>query len=370
MKISKYYLCGILCILIAIALYFTNSLDTFIRPITQPLLMGSSKGKDVLFFGLNGLILIINQIIKDHNISILKKDSDFYLKFSFILLIIIGLIGILTEIYIRWTLSLNVFSIFVVTEPSMTSTSILHSHVFKSIFGEIVTSFISYIPNGIHTGDSLIRFIPDIVKISFILIIIEFITLIKSIENRSLISRLILTLASALGIIGIIDGGISGTPTIGALFLISIILINENISNKLSNSLEPKKEEISKWESLVKLSKTELNKFINDLKNKRNLKYYCKTTIPIIFLVLMIGLHFGIGFAASITSHYEVEIINPHENIDLNQYDIKNISYEEDRIILTISNNYNEMKLLNSLAKTLKNKTSCFSQTENMYSYL
>ena len=135
MKFDKYYLGGLILILMAFLLYFTSFLDMFIRPFFQIILMGSSKGKDVLFFGIFGLFLILSRFSEKHKFNILNKSNKFYLKLTLYLLILIGLIGIITEIYIRLVLNLPINSTFIVVNPSMTSTSIMHSHVFKSIFG-------------------------------------------------------------------------------------------------------------------------------------------------------------------------------------------------------------------------------------------
>ena len=46
----------------------TDIFNPIVRPITHIFLMGSSKGKDILFFGLLGIFLILPQVI--------KKDVD------------------------------------------------------------------------------------------------------------------------------------------------------------------------------------------------------------------------------------------------------------------------------------------------------
>ena len=89
MKIKKYIPFGIILIIFGTLLFFLSGIDQFIRPFSQPILMGSSKGKDIMFFVLFGMTIILSTIgdnckIYDYfkNLSIpqMLKDKDFYLK--------------------------------------------------------------------------------------------------------------------------------------------------------------------------------------------------------------------------------------------------------------------------------------------------
>ena len=55
-KINKLAFLGLLFILFGMSIFAFQGIDQFVRPFTQPVLMGSSKGKDVMFFALMGLI--------------------------------------------------------------------------------------------------------------------------------------------------------------------------------------------------------------------------------------------------------------------------------------------------------------------------
>ena len=59
-KINKYIPFGIILIIFGTLLFFLSGIDQFIRPFTQPVLMGSSKGKDILFFVLFGITIILS----------------------------------------------------------------------------------------------------------------------------------------------------------------------------------------------------------------------------------------------------------------------------------------------------------------------
>ena len=64
MKVNKTILVGILFIVLGCIIFLTDILNPIIRPVTYYFLMGSSKGKDIIFFGLLGLFLILSQLIK------------------------------------------------------------------------------------------------------------------------------------------------------------------------------------------------------------------------------------------------------------------------------------------------------------------
>ena len=72
----------------------------------------------------------------------------------------------------------------------MTSTSILHSHVYKSVLGTIINSLMSNVPSGIHTGHSLVNYVPWYTKSLFVLIPILAIIMMKSLQNRPFITRM------------------------------------------------------------------------------------------------------------------------------------------------------------------------------------
>ena len=55
MKLNKTIILGILLILFAGVIFITDIFNPIIRPVTYIFLMGSSKGKDIILFGLLGL---------------------------------------------------------------------------------------------------------------------------------------------------------------------------------------------------------------------------------------------------------------------------------------------------------------------------
>ena len=66
MKLNKTIIVGLMFIIFAGLIFVTDIFNPIIRPITYQFLMGSSKGKDIIFFGLFGLFLSILLHVKRH----------------------------------------------------------------------------------------------------------------------------------------------------------------------------------------------------------------------------------------------------------------------------------------------------------------
>lgn len=382
MKINKYIPIGILLILLGVVLFFSQGLDKFIRPFTQPILMGSSKGKDVLFFGIFGLYLILSTIRDNEKIDkklelklpkIFKRSENSYLKAVLGLSLFLGIAGLITEIYLRYSLGISIFTIFVSMKPSMTTTSLLHSHLYKSIFGNIIGSVLTYIPSGIHTGSSLAKYTPEIINILFIGFPILFLLQILALQKRRLFSRLFLAFTMSLGIIGILDGGFFGTPCVGGIYGTLVLLYNESILDFFSNWV-CKNDRTSLRIQFYK----EINNFKNSLSKikkrtagfERKSHKYLKIALPHIILLIIILLRFSIAFYGADTSSYEVIIDNPTNNLDLNHYNTTEITEYKNKTVAEFSPKYNEMELLNNLGKSLKGECDSYSMTWNIYSYL
>ncbi|WP_407462731.1 hypothetical protein [Methanobrevibacter sp.] len=368
-KINRYIPFGIILIIFGTLLFFLSGIDQFIRPFAQPILMGSSKGKDILFFVVFGITIILSAIgdndriysyFMNLNIPKILKDNDFYLKLSLVLFLFTAVMGLIVEVYLRSTLGLNWNTILVVMNPTMTSTSILHSHLYKAIFGIILGSLLTYIPAGIHTGSSLSAYTPSIIYALFILIPIIYIAMVMSLQRRKWLSRVLLAFTSTLGIIGIMDGGLFGTPAVGGIYGMLIILFNGNILDGFSDLLSRRDErDIVKSEISDKVSK-----------NKESKIRLFKKFLPHIALILIIVLRFSIAFYGACPDSYEVNIGEGHDLDTLNQYDTLNLTEHQNKTTVYLSNQYNEMELLNNLAISLEGKCDWYSLSWNIYSYL
>ena len=165
MKVNKTILVGFLFIIFAGIIFVTDMFNPIIRPVTYQFLMGSSKGKDIIFFGLLGLFLIMSQVIKK------EIDATKYLKLSIVTGVILLTLGILIEIIFRLQMGISLNSIFASMTHGMSSTSILHTHLIKSILGEILANVMGpFIQSEINTGVGLYSYVPDIAKLVVLLI--------------------------------------------------------------------------------------------------------------------------------------------------------------------------------------------------------
>ena len=222
MKINKNILVGILFIIIAGALFVTDILNPIVHPITHLFLMGSSKGKDIIFFGLMGVFLISCQLFKNHDIN-----SEKFLKISIILgsLTLIG--GILLEVLFRCRMGIGLNTIFMTAQNTISSTSILHTHLLKSIFGEFLSKMMGgLIESSINTGAGLYAYVPQVAKILIILLPILFATLLLAIRKRRFVQTFLLSFFASCLLIGALDGGLFSTPAITGIC--GIFLIQRN----------------------------------------------------------------------------------------------------------------------------------------------
>ena len=368
-KINRYIPLGIILIILGSSLYFLSGIDQFIRPFTQPILMGSSKGKDILFFVVFGITIILSTIADNEkiynyflnlNIPRILKDNNFYLKLSLILFLFTAIAGLIVELYLRNTLGLNWNTILVIMNPSLTSTSILHSHLYKAIFGIILGIFLSHIPAGIHTGSSLSAYAPSIIYALFILIPIIYILMVLSLQRRKALPRLFLAFTSTLGIIGIIDGGLFGTPAVAGIYGMLILLFNENILDGISDYFTKKAER--------ETVKSEISDKVNQ--NIQDHYRFFKKFLPHRALILIIVLRFSIAFYGASPDCYELDIDHGHNLDVLNQYDTLNLTEDGNKTTVYLSNQYNEMDLLNKLAISLDGKCDWYSLSWNIYSYM
>ena len=353
---------GIILLLISFILIFTPFLDYPIRLLTQPLLMGSSKGKDILLFLIIGLFLILSCVFEMdfmQKISfphIFKHENKRYRSIIFWTFLILSIIGIITEILIRNELNINIYTIFNAMNPSITSTSILHSHIYKSVFGDIAVNILPFIPKGIYTGNSLSPYIPNYIRVLFCLIPIMIIIMIKTLVNEKIYSKILLSVSYALLIIGLIDGGLFATPFIGGLYgLLLLKFDSPTTSYWLSKKTETKD-----------LGEIENKNFI--VKKINDYKQIFIFAIPHILLIIIIILRFTIAFTGSNVEYYEVNIQNP-ENINLDSYNTIKTIETDNHTTKYLSPDYNEMELENSLNKELERKCEYYTLSWNTYSY-
>ncbi|BAW31652.1 conserved hypothetical protein [Methanothermobacter sp. MT-2] len=309
---------GIIFMIIGIILFASDVIDLFITPFTHIFLTGSSEGKDIILFLLMGSMLILSPYIKP------KRDKNFYLLITIILTISSYIIIIITEFLIRARMGVNPFTTFITFNPPAT-TSITHSHVFKASLSPL-TSLIA--PTHIHTASSLNSYIPPFL-LPWLLITLPLIYLfgVLSLGDRRDFHKMILIFAIATTIIGIIDGGLFSTPAmVGLAGMLGMRALKVPFSPK---------------------------NLIN----------------PSIIIASLIILRIVMGLILSTPGYYEVTILQPKENIELKDFKIVSTEKLDDKMIIRLSPDYNEIILINQLIKALNGKCQGFLITWNFYSF-
>ena len=349
MKVNKTILFGIILILFAGLIFVSDFLNPIIRPITYLFLMGSSKGKDILFFGLFGLFLILSQVIKK------EINSEMFLRISIILGSVLLISGIVLEIIFRLNMGIGLNTVFCSMSNSMASTSIIHTHLLKSILGEVITQIIgSYVGSGINTGVGLYSYIPNISFLVILIIPIFFITSILSLPKRLWSIQVLISFFSTCLIIGAIDGGLFATPSILGIFGLVLVYRNHYYINIFFGIFFNEQ------------------KLINENKDPKpyyyefaQTKYFFHRFSPYLILAIILFLRIGISFAGSDVDYYTVEIENIDDNVDFGDIPIKHIN----NTTYHVDSSYNEIQLINDLKVPLNNSCDYYTVTWNSYSY-
>lgn len=349
MKINKIILSGVILILFGGLLFTTDILTPFIRHITYLFLMGSSKGKDILFFALFGFLLIVSQIGK------FKINTRKFLLIVIISSSAIFTAAIILELYLRLILGIDFNTIFVTIRPSMSTTSILHSHLIKSVLGEFLVSTINpLIGNGINTATSLYKYVSPFTTIILVLVGILFVSTILAVQKRQPLITILLCFFSTILFIGCFDGGVMGTP--GALGLFGCILIYFKENNILTIAKHIKHKNFIKYAR-------------ESTPNKIGIIYLLKRGCPYFIGLAIILLRISISLVGASPEYYEVDIYNPDDELNLSQYPIEYVSHEDGKISYHIDSSLNEIELTKELSKSLNNSCDYYTISWNVYSY-
>jgi len=319
---------GVLLILLAILIYGLEFLKGPATYLFYPLLLGSSEGKVILFFIFMGSLLLLNSVITSGKVkgkfALLDIwESRRYLKYAIALVLITYLVGILIEIWLRVSFGVSLFTVFVSLNPDVSSTSIIHSHVFKSALGSILNTLGTVLPSNIHTGESLSKYISPVAYLIVFTLPLVYLTSLISMDNRLEHNRIIIAFATSLAMIGMIDGGLFSNPgIIGLGGLIGMLFV--------SKPFKPRE--------LIK---------------------------PAIIVLVIIILGLSVEVAGSNQDYHQITLINQTQPVDWNGYDV--ISEENGTVELTSTQN--DKANLISLFSTLKDRTDAFFITWNFYSY-
>jgi hypothetical protein len=293
--------------------------------------MGSSEGKAIIFFFLMGSLLILSQFVNDskrlENSKYTSKPGNYYLKLIIILVFCTFILGQIFEIWIRIRLGVPIFTTFVSTSPTLSTSSIIHSHVFKSMLGLLISDSGLHIPLNIHTGVSIAQYIPKYTMIIFAVLPTVYILGLLSLGKRSDIEKIILIFGICTAMIGMVDGGLFSIPALlGFTILLGIFSIKKPFSIK----------------NLVKPS-----------------------TIIIVILVIRVL----IGLVGSNPEYYEVTVLGGHGEIPLQGFNVTNEQIVGNATIITVSSKMDEMTFFNQIFKDYNGKYPAFFVSWNIYSY-
>jgi hypothetical protein len=335
--VDRWYLNGItlsgfILIILGILIYKLDFLYGAATSLFYPLLLGSSEGKAVLFLLLMGSFLILNSIISSGKItsrfvSMDIWDSRKYLKYALIIIIFTYAVGILLEMGLRLYYGVSLFTVFVSLNPDVSSSSIIHSHIFKSAISSFLNIIGVVFPSNIHTGDSLFRYVSPVAYIILLTVPLTYYTCLISMDKRMAHYKMIIALAASLTLVGMMDGGLFSNPAIiGFAGLLGMYFIEQPFSMK-------------------------------------NLK----KPIIIVLILILAGLSLEIG--GSNTNYHQITLINQTEPIDWSGYNILSIKTINDNTVIQIKPTQNDRESLLKLFLTFKGKTEGFFTTWNFYSY-
>jgi len=324
-------------ILFAVFIFTTSLLDHIILSITYLFLEGSSEGKSVILFGVMGSILLIHPLFRQNGVigkrieksfPQLSFESQKYLKITVIIIFITYLFGIFLEIWIRTKFEVSLFTTFVSFSEGAASTSITHSHVFKSVLGSLIEFSGIHVPSYINTGVSLAQYVHPVVFAIFIAFPLVYLTGLASLSCKDDFYKVILAFGITISLIGMLDGGLFSTPALlGLLIILSVYYMKKPFS----------------------------------------LKYLAK---PMLIVILLIILRFSIGIIGTSTDFHEITIIEPSENVYLNGYNVLSIQKEGNKMIVKVPGDTNDKVLLLQLTEDLKGKCSGFFLSWNIFSWI
>lgn len=352
MKINKTILFGFLFILLAGIIFVSDILNPIIRPITYLFLMGSSKGKDIMFFGLVGLFLILSQIISK------EIDVTKYLKTSIIIGSVLLVLGIILEIVFRLQMGIKLNTVFCAMSSSMSSTSILHTHLLKSILGALLTQIIGpFIQSDINTGVGLYSYVPSIGFLVILLIPVLFITLVLAIQKRPWFTTFLISFFSSCLLIGAIDGGMWATPSLVGILGLYLVYRNGYYFNYIVGTAFKDEKLLEENESIQPSYR---NAGLSEA------RYLFNRLLPYMIVVVIVALRFTIALAGAEPDYYTVEIADIADNVDFGDIPIEKINNET----YHVDSSYNEMELINDLKVPLNNSCEYYTVSWNAYSYI
>lgn len=326
-------------ILFAVLLVFTNFLDKIILMLTYHFLEGSSQGKSIILFTVMGSILLLYPLFEVNGFigskisnlgSIFKFEPKKYLKITICLLILTYLVGMLTELLIRYKFGVSPFNTFIAyNSNSYSSTALTHSHVFKSMLGLVISNLGIHINAGINAGVALIPYTLPLALIVFVTYPLIYIGGLIAVANeKRFLYQILLAFAVTVSLIGVLDGGLFSTPAlVGLATLLGIYFIKKPFKAK----------------DLIK---------------------------PSVIIIILIILRVSLGILGTNTVSHEITILNPSDHIDLQSYNVTSIQKLDNKTVYSVPGNTNDKVLLMGLTRDLKGNGTGFFLSWNIYSFV
>ncbi len=340
-SIDKYIICGIILILLGFIILFTNYIDSFVTQLLWPLLEGSSEGKTVLFLWLIGATLIITSVIQQDKVLCEKlyetDESNYkYLKFAIIILLSCALFGLIIEAIIRQQFGVSFFTILTSMSPDTSTTSPMHSHVYKSVLG-IFANYI--VPSHVNTGSSILQYAMPYALIIIIFWPLCYILGVLGICNMRTLDKIVSIIALNVALIGLIDGGIFSQPfLIGFAFLLL---------------------------TYYSRGKIDVKKIFN--KERIEVKYFIN---PILILGYILLLAMIIEVAGSDTTCHTLSVVNQIEPVDMTEFNVTNVEVHGNTTTYTLNCETPDKELIREVFAKFKGKADLTFMSWNFYSYL
>lgn len=150
-------------------------------------------------------------------------DERKYLKWTITVILLTYIAGIIIELWLRVSYGVSPFTTFLAVNNGESSTSITHTHVFKSVIGYTISILGIKVPSYIHTGVSLVPFVyplPLLIVVTFPLV---YILGALSLNSRRDMHKLIIVFALTLCLISMVDGGMFSQP--GVIGLAGLLVV-------------------------------------------------------------------------------------------------------------------------------------------------
>jgi hypothetical protein len=334
LRINRLRLIGVLLIVLGGLLLKTNFMSKAVTTVLWPVLEGSSEGKAVILLVMMGSLLLLssfstsNEGVNRRFFSEKWADGRRYLLISILTIFSTCVVGLLTEVWIRLKLGVSIFTIFISMNPNPSSTSIMHSHVFKSVIGYVVSLFGKTSPHSINTGVSLIQYTSPFAFLIVITLPLVYIAGLFAMKGMRDTYKLLTSFAITVAIIGTIDGGMFSQPLLIGIGLLLCVYFTKN-------TFSPRR--------VIK---------------------------PAAIIVIIILAGFAIEIGGTNTNYHQLTVINQSEPVNMTGYNVVDVQQQGNKTTYITKPSENDKSTIENLFKDYKGKANIVFMTWNFYSYI